>query len=446
MSSRLSSQPIHQPSRQKTRIALVPYSEVLQALDEAKRSLTPNVTPGYNTAFHSRAEISAALPTLGFHHVSPSQRTQHLSLWLPLIAENQGFSLDDVHVFVLGKLCATAVVDAWSTWRIRGEVTDEVIAGIRDLWPPKTQAGEVWKRIFGVRHDDTEDVKDLSRGEKEVLGHGKAYFPRLDACSAKDGRQWQHGATSLEELIEALITSNRVVSAMREELTWLDVRHEDLEAQERLQDEGNIQNQKSIKGIPRTTPQGKIQSEARKVATEEVDLVVDELLGGIKIFLLPYRKDMDPRREFRVFCPPLSCASDEGYITDQRGSDGMRLRRGVISGILQYRWTSLLDFGKAPYDPAQTIEIVSSALHTICEKIWDRADELEREGKGWLRRKLCEEGFVFDVFLSLDGKDVQLVEINPFGAMSGCGSCLFEWIRDAEQLYGLRNEIVFRVV
>jgi hypothetical protein len=32
---------------------------------------------------------------------------------------------------------------------------------------------------------------------------------------------------------------------------------------------------------------------------------------------------------------------------------------------------------------------------------------------------------------------VQLIEMNPFGAMSGCGACLFNWVLDARMLYAL---------
>jgi hypothetical protein len=37
------------------------------------------------------------------------------------------------------------------------------------------------------------------------------------------------------------------------------------------------------------------------------------------------------------------------------------------------------------------------------------------------------------------------VEINPFGAMSGCGACLFNWVIDGRILYGM-EERVFAVV
>jgi hypothetical protein len=43
---------------------------------------------------------------------------------------------------------------------------------------------------------------------------------------------------------------------------------------------------------------------------------------------------------------------------------------------------------------------------------------------GQIMGLLLKYGLSFDVALQKDGS-VQLVEINPFGALSGCGACLF---------------------
>lgn len=61
--------------------------------------------------------------------------------------------------------------------------------------------------------------------------------------------------------------------------------------------------------------------------------------------------------------------------------------------------------------------------------------------KGMMKR----DGIVFDVAYTLGG-EVQLVEVNPYGAMSGCGSCVFDWIGDARVLYGMEGEIEVRIV
>jgi hypothetical protein len=48
----------------------------------------------------------------------------------------------------------------------------------------------------------------------------------------------------------------------------------------------------------------------------------------------------------------------------------------------------------------------------------------EKELSGEVTELLLKYGFSFDIALQEDGS-VQLVEINPFGALSGCGACLF---------------------
>jgi hypothetical protein len=65
------------------------------------------------------------------------------------------------------------------------------------------------------------------------------------------------------------------------------------------------------------------------------------------------------------------------------------------------------------------------------------------------KESLNKEGFVFDVYVHREGDadmdEVQLLELNPFGLASGCGSCLFNWVTDAETLYGNKEEIEVRL-
>jgi hypothetical protein len=57
---------------------------------------------------------------------------------------------------------------------------------------------------------------------------------------------------------------------------------------------------------------------------------------------------------------------------------------------------------------------------------------------------LVKHGFAFDVVVQEDASG-QLVEVNPFGALSRCGACLFHWVRDAEVMYGFDKEAEFRM-
>ena len=66
-------------------------------------------------------------------------------------------------------------------------------------------------------------------------------------------------------------------------------------------------------------------------------------------------------------------------------------------------------------------------------------------GAEWLLSKILrdpqacevrEQGFSFDMLWDDTRGTCELVELNPFGADSPCGSCLFHWIRDWDVLYG----------
>lgn len=137
------------------------------------------------------------------------------------------------------------------------------------------------------------------------------------------------------------------------------------------------------------------------------------------IFLVPFNPAMDPSREFRVFCPPLV---------------------GRISAISQYNWhkpstTMSLE------DVAKRAEKIYEASRGIYTQITRHSNNLRDVS---LVEKMRTEGFTFDV-LETPAGEIQLVEINPFGAMSGCGSCLFHWLQDAKVLYGLEERVEVRV-
>ena len=101
-------------------------------------------------------------------------------------------------------------------------------------------------------------------------------------------------------------------------------------------------------------------------------------------------------------------------------------------------------------DEAQAIV---HGCQAILQDIITRAGELNQAfvGGSTALEELCRMGFSFDVFvlagsgIAGSGMEVQLVELNCFGAMSGCGSCIFHWIRDAGMLYGIEEGVEFRV-
>jgi len=80
------------------------------------------------------------------------------------------------------------------------------------------------------------------------------------------------------------------------------------------------------------------------------------------------------------------------------------------------------------------------------------AEILSELGNGDVDLLLLEQGFSFDVMWKEDEQRCALIELNGFGAKSGCDSCLFHWIKDMDILYGRRaasygkeKEIGFRI-
>lgn len=133
--------------------------------------------------------------------------------------------------------------------------------------------------------------------------------------------------------------------------------------------------------------------------------------AAAEIYFLPFNSRMMSEREYRVFCPP--------------GGQ-------IITGISQYRWHKEWVFNdRSDEEQEQAFErIIAGAreLHrAICEDV-DRRRHMDD--------LLLKQGFSFDVFYDEEHDTCELVELNVFGIRSGCGSCLFQWVDDREQLYG----------
>jgi hypothetical protein len=61
---------------------------------------------------------------------------------------------------------------------------------------------------------------------------------------------------------------------------------------------------------------------------------------------------------------------------------------------------------------------------------------------------MLKQGFTFDVLWDAEER-CELIELNSFGTRSGCGTCLFHWLRDGDLLYGKKlgenGEVEFRI-
>lgn len=140
----------------------------------------------------------------------------------------------------------------------------------------------------------------------------------------------------------------------------------------------------------------------------------------LDIFFLPFDHSMAPDHEYRVYCSP---------------------GKGAITAIGQYRWHQPWALSTMPETHRQ--------MHL--ENIWSGVSSIHRQIHYALSPHLPEDvlllrqGFSFDVFYNIDTGQSELVELNVFGATSGCGSCLFHWLNDSKLLYGDGSEIEARV-
>lgn len=140
----------------------------------------------------------------------------------------------------------------------------------------------------------------------------------------------------------------------------------------------------------------------------------------VDITFLPFDARMDSRREYRVYCCPTS---------------------GNITAVSQYCWHKPWVMYGRPGGP----------LTPAADKIWAGIVALHEQITNDLRpdadldNLLLRQGFTFDVLYDEDKGTTELVELNVFGARSGCGSCLFNWIDDFPLLYGEGKDVEFRV-
>ncbi|PVH89552.1 hypothetical protein DL98DRAFT_579343 [Cadophora sp. DSE1049] len=138
--------------------------------------------------------------------------------------------------------------------------------------------------------------------------------------------------------------------------------------------------------------------------------------GFVELVFLPHNAKMDIAKEFRVFCAPPD---------------------GRITVVSQYKWhkPSFLS-SKAPGGIDEIIKVIMKEILRIHDEIMA---EVEQGGGGTLDKLLLEQGFTFDVMFDEESQSCALIELNSFGARSGCGSCLFHWLRDMDVLYGRRS-------
>lgn len=137
----------------------------------------------------------------------------------------------------------------------------------------------------------------------------------------------------------------------------------------------------------------------------------------VYLFLIKWNDKMRTDLEYRVFCAPGG---------------------GEIAAVSQYKW-------HAPWYHAR--EGINSQRE-IAKRVFEGAKAIHRQimAHQAMTEDLRESGFVFDIIEDPDNMhSVGLIELNVFGAMTGRGSCLFHWVRDAKSLYGLLEDVEFRI-
>ena len=147
----------------------------------------------------------------------------------------------------------------------------------------------------------------------------------------------------------------------------------------------------------------------------------------VTIYLIPWDFTIQPELEYRVFCPSfVSGDSNAGKCVNR------------IAAISQYRW----------FEPWIHREQSNEEQHYIIKKLLRNCQGLHQRiiGHSAFSKLLASRGFTFDVVEDPSNQSVRLIELNDFGAQSGCGSCLYHWIRDARLLYGLEDDVEFRIV
>ena len=156
------------------------------------------------------------------------------------------------------------------------------------------------------------------------------------------------------------------------------------------------------------------------------DMLAQNPAQSVNMWLLPWQDSMRVEFEYRVFCPPP--LSSEAT------------KRTRISAISQYRWHQQWVHAPSLDGPvSQSFDAVGFVR--ACESLLDRI--LDCDG---MTEEIRQRGFVFDVAEGADDRaSLRLIELNCFGATTGCGACLFHWIRDAEVLYRFKDEVEVRV-
>jgi hypothetical protein len=121
---------------------------------------------------------------------------------------------------------------------------------------------------------------------------------------------------------------------------------------------------------------------------------------------MPLDDAMDTQREYRVFCAPTSTFNP-------------RLSR--VMAVSQYVWHNPSALTNLPHP-----QIEAEMEHLLEGIALINTEIVVYSLESGTNERLKREGFVFDVFVHcMATREVQLLELNSFGVIGNCGSCLF---------------------
>lgn len=132
----------------------------------------------------------------------------------------------------------------------------------------------------------------------------------------------------------------------------------------------------------------------------------------VGLYLLPFCSHFDCNKEFRVF-----------------------VCKNRVTAISQYNEAE--DCGWGAYSDTDLTKVVDHTVILLVATLKQAA----------VLKLALPASFTLDVFCHADQDfAVELIELNSFGAQLAAGSCLFDWVKDYEMLYGMSNTLEVRVV
>ncbi len=150
-------------------------------------------------------------------------------------------------------------------------------------------------------------------------------------------------------------------------------------------------------------------------------------------------------------CPvrPYLCASDVvNFLTHCSIFVGREYKRAKPTYLILMPWNSHIDARNE-----FRLFIVDGRLTAASpQKWWEAHAYTMNELEGFQRilsslefiQNVSYRTFIADVYLDVDHLQCHVIELNPFGAHSGAGSSLFNWITDFELLHGQQENAELR--